>query len=159
AETRYDPRILRLALLGCGQYRASSLLYGALGRRALSGQSRSRSAGQRLQHHQYGRHHRGEFACRPNHLGPRQRPQFPCPADRRTDVQGLGALQVLRADMMRMALFGLFLSLPVLAGSPADIVLEGEISYSDYHRYLEIPFTVPEGVSRLSVAFSHDGSG
>ena len=43
------------------------------------------------------------------------------------------------------------------AQSP-DLVLSGELTYADYNTYVELPFTVPAGVSRLSVQFSYDGA-
>ncbi len=38
-----------------------------------------------------------------------------------------------------------------------DIVLNGVIARADYHTYREVPFTVPEGIVRLTVNFSYTG--
>ena len=43
------------------------------------------------------------------------------------------------------------------AGTP-DVVLTGELTYADYNHYREIPFAVPEGITRLTVEFSQDGA-
>jgi hypothetical protein len=64
---------------------------------------------------------------------------------------------------MRAATIALLLCLAApLAGAAAapspDVVLSGEVTYANYNTYLELPFTVPEGVSRLSVQFSYEGA-
>lgn len=41
--------------------------------------------------------------------------------------------------------------------SKPDIVLTGQITRSDYHTYREVPFTVPAGVTRLTIEFSYTG--
>ncbi len=63
--------------------------------------------------------------------------------------------------MMKSIYAGALLSL--LAGSAVqaadpDLVLSGEISYAQYNTYVELPFAVPPGVSRLSVKFDYDGA-
>jgi len=39
----------------------------------------------------------------------------------------------------------------------ADLVLTGEITYADNQTYREVPFSVPEGVTRVTVQFSYSG--
>jgi len=63
--------------------------------------------------------------------------------------------------MMKSLYAGALLSL--LAGSAVqaadpDLVLSGEITYAQYNTYVELPFAVPPGVSRLSVKFDYDGA-
>ncbi len=41
---------------------------------------------------------------------------------------------------------------------PADLRLEGQLTRADHETYLELPFAVPTGVGRISVAFRHDGA-
>jgi hypothetical protein len=41
--------------------------------------------------------------------------------------------------------------------SNADLVLTGEITYADNQTYREVPFSVPEGVTRVTVQFSYSG--
>ncbi len=65
----------------------------------------------------------------------------------RSIVRALLALLVLCAPMAARA-----------GDSPADVLLSGEIGTSDLHTYVEAPFDVPAGVSRLSVSFHHDGA-
>ena len=48
---------------------------------------------------------------------------------------------------------------PAMAGSdPSDILLSGDIGSSDLHTYVEVPFDVPAGTSRITVSFHHDGA-
>jgi hypothetical protein len=42
-------------------------------------------------------------------------------------------------------------------GTPADLVLTGEVKGEQNETYLEIPFTVPAGVHRISVDFQYTG--
>ena len=60
--------------------------------------------------------------------------------------------------MKRLFLAMFLLATSVHAEEQPDVVLAGEITYADYNRYLEVPFTVPPGVTRLSVSFSQDGA-
>jgi hypothetical protein len=45
-----------------------------------------------------------------------------------------------------------------LSPPPTDIHLSGEITDRDLHTYVEVPFDVPEHVTRVTVAFSQDGA-
>lgn len=54
---------------------------------------------------------------------------------------------------------GLGAASPAGAAAPRpDLTLHGAISDKDLHSYLEAPFDVPEGVTRLTVEFSQDGT-
>ena len=48
------------------------------------------------------------------------------------------------------------------AGEPADprpdLTLSGEIGIRDLHHYVEVPFTTPAGVDRITVVFAQDGA-
>ncbi|HKD23735.1 MAG TPA: CehA/McbA family metallohydrolase [Rhizomicrobium sp.] len=44
------------------------------------------------------------------------------------------------------------------AGTTPDLVLEGTVRPSDLHHYIERPFAVPPGVTRLTVEFARDGA-
>jgi hypothetical protein len=46
-------------------------------------------------------------------------------------------------------------SLLALAEQPPNVVLNGVITRADYQRYKEVPFTVPPGVTRLTVEFTY----
>ncbi|PTQ12864.1 phosphotransferase [Sphingomonas oleivorans] len=43
-----------------------------------------------------------------------------------------------------------------IAPAPADLVLTGRIGGADHQSYREVPFDVPDGVSRISVTFDYD---
>lgn len=43
------------------------------------------------------------------------------------------------------------------AADAPDLILAGRLDHGDHRSYLELPFEVPEGVARITVAFSHDG--
>jgi hypothetical protein len=40
----------------------------------------------------------------------------------------------------------------------ADVTLEGDVRFTDLHHYIEAPFVVPAGTSRMTVVLSHDGA-
>ena len=51
---------------------------------------------------------------------------------------------------------------PAAAAAPpdsdkADVTLEGEVRFTDLHRYIEAPFVVPPRTGRITVAFSTQG--
>lgn len=55
---------------------------------------------------------------------------------------------------------GIPLACSILAAqneSKPDLVLTGQITRSDYHTYREVPFTVPPGITRLTIEFSYTG--
>ena len=61
-----------------------------------------------------------------------------------------------------LALFGLMspasaVAEPSLPLRPADTVLAGKITRTDFQTYRRIPFIVPRGVDRIMVAFDFDG--
>ncbi len=58
--------------------------------------------------------------------------------------------------LMRLACAAALYSGAAVAAQP-DLVLSGEVGYANYNTYVELPFAVPEGVSRLSVGFTYDG--
>lgn len=41
--------------------------------------------------------------------------------------------------------------------SKPDVVLTGAITRANDHTYRELPFTVPAGITRLTIAFSYTG--
>jgi hypothetical protein len=54
--------------------------------------------------------------------------------------------------------------LAALAASPCahaaqTLQLQGTLSGKDHQRYLELPFTVPDGTARVDVTLRHDGAG
>ncbi len=63
---------------------------------------------------------------------------------------------------MKLVLFLLSLALAFAAPAAADerepdIVLAGEITHADHQTYRDLVFDVPEGMSRVTVAFSYSG--
>lgn len=57
-----------------------------------------------------------------------------------------------------VALLSFFCAAAAMAqGAPPDLVLHGSITGKQNQTYVEVPFTVPEGVHRLSVDFSYTG--
>jgi len=60
-------------------------------------------------------------------------------------------------SLMRLVCAAALFSGAAMAAQP-DLVLTGEVSYANYNTYVELPFAVPEGIDRLSVAFSYDGA-
>jgi len=69
----------------------------------------------------------------------------------------------VRASNLRHLLHGLCLILVALAinaqtqQSAPDLTLRGTITEADRETYVEVPFTVPSGVTRVSVQFSYTG--
>ena len=66
----------------------------------------------------------------------------------------LAALTGLLAGLIA----GLAAGEETLSPPPTDIHLSGEITDRDLHTYVEVPFDVPEHVTRVTVAFSQDGA-
>jgi len=62
---------------------------------------------------------------------------------------------MMMKHLMHLACAAALFSGAAAAAQP-DLVLTGEVSYANYNTYVELPFAVPEGVSRLSIAFSYD---
>src|SRR5580700_1518165 len=59
--------------------------------------------------------------------------------------------------MLRLAITVLGCATFALGQQRPDVVLNGVITLADHGRYKEIPFTVPEGVARLTVEFAYTG--
>lgn len=53
--------------------------------------------------------------------------------------------------------FALFLAVPALAQPAPSLTLHGTITRAQQNQYLEIPFTVPAGLERITVNFSYTG--
>jgi hypothetical protein len=68
-------------------------------------------------------------------------------------------MRLLRAFMAFLALACLLPGARADAGPGAapDIVLRGRLGGADHQTYRTLPFTVPDGVARLTVEFSYDG--
>jgi len=64
----------------------------------------------------------------------------------------------MKKNIVIAMLFGALVCTSARAQEQPDLVLAGEITYADYNHYLEVPFTVPPGVTRLAVSFSQDGA-
>jgi len=59
--------------------------------------------------------------------------------------------------MLRLAITVFGCATFALGQQRPDVVLNGVITLADHGRYKEIPFTVPEGVARLTVEFAYTG--
>jgi len=68
----------------------------------------------------------------------------------------------MRALLAVLSLLAAAASSAARAGEPADprpdLTLSGEIGVRDLHRYVEVPFTTPPGVDRVTVVFAQDGA-
>jgi len=66
-------------------------------------------------------------------------------------------LAAVAAGLMALVVNTIAAAAPV-AGRPADVRLESQLTGADHETYLELPFTVPPGMGRLSVTLQHNGA-
>jgi len=59
--------------------------------------------------------------------------------------------------MLRLSIMVFGCAVLALGQPRPDVVLTGVITHADDERYKEVPFTVPEGVTRLTVEFAYTG--
>jgi len=59
--------------------------------------------------------------------------------------------------MLKTLIAALCLMLSATSVLAEDIVLKGQVTGADHHTYKEVPFDVPEGVTRITVSFAYTG--